>query len=176
MDGTTDKGNINNEIFHAHWCDVESTDKKVHTRMSYFGLSRPKEVNAQGLFDCLETSLQWIRISALNADEYKRLLGIGSDGETTFQSHLEWLDLQRVHDVIHILETQGWQKIVNEESDSLTSVEPIQRLGKRFRIPLENAGIEVEKLSDEFNKMVLGYRAVWWRLFHTPNAEEWFNC
>lgn len=22
----------------------------------------------------------------------------------------------------------------------------------------------------------MGYRAVWWRLFHAPNAEEWFNC
>ena len=41
MDGTTDKGNIDDEMFLALWCDVESTDEKVHTRMSYFGLSRP---------------------------------------------------------------------------------------------------------------------------------------
>ena len=103
------------------------------------------------------------------------------------KSRLEWSDLQIVRDVIYILETQGWQKIVDEESVSSTSTEPIQRLGERFRIPLENVGVEVEKLSDEFNEMVLhatqfyslstmGYRAVWWRLFHAPNAEEWFNC
>ena len=65
MDGTTDKGNIDDEMFLALWCDVESTDKKVHKRMSYFGSSKPKEVNAQGLFDCLQTPLRSIRISAL---------------------------------------------------------------------------------------------------------------
>ena len=65
-------------------------------------------------------------------------------------------------------------------------MEPIQRLGERFRIPLENARVEVEKQSDEFNEMVLyatqfysvsttGYRAVWWSLFHAPNAEECFT-
>lgn len=42
MDGTTDKGNIEDEMFLALRCDVESTDERVHTRMSYFALARPK--------------------------------------------------------------------------------------------------------------------------------------
>lgn len=71
------------------------------------------------------------------------------------------------------LRPKAGKKIVDEESDSSTSVEPIQRLGGggRFRIPLENAGVEVDQLSDEFNEMVLhatqfyslstmGYRSV----------------
>lgn len=80
MDGTTDKGNIDDEIFLTLWCDVESTHERVHRTMLYFGLSRPKEVNAQGLLGCLQTSLQSIGISTLNADECKRLVGIGTDG------------------------------------------------------------------------------------------------
>ena len=47
--------------------------------MSYFALSRPKEVDARGLFDCLETSLRSIGISAPNVDEGNRLVGIDTD-------------------------------------------------------------------------------------------------
>jgi hypothetical protein len=43
--------------------------------MSYFALSRPKQAVAHGLFDCLQTSLQSIKISALSAE----LVGIGTD-------------------------------------------------------------------------------------------------
>ena len=61
------------------------------------------------------------------------------------------------------------------------------RLGKRFQIPLESEGVDIERLPEEFQEMVLhatqfislstmGYRGVWWRLFHTPNASEWTNC
>ena len=45
----------------------------------------------------------------------------------------------------------------------------------------------LDRLPEEFCEMVLhatqffslstmGYQAVWWRLFHAPNAEEWLNC
>ena len=110
------------------------------------------------------------------------------------KSRLAWSDLQLVRDIIFSLETQGWHKIVDEEdasesddSEHLTSMEPIVQLGERFRIPLEGAGVDIERLPEEFHEMVLhatqfislstmGYQAVWWRLFHAPNASEWCNA
>lgn len=58
---------------------------KVHTNMSFFAVSRPEHVNAQGLFDCLQASLGRIGITALNADQCKRLVGIGTDGASAPQ-------------------------------------------------------------------------------------------
>lgn len=64
--------------------------------------------------------------------------------------------------VIFCLETQEWQKMVDEElspndqnTDHLTSLEPIVWLGEKFRVPLEAAGVDIEKLSEEFYEMVL---------------------
>ena len=48
----------------------------VHTNMSFFAVSRHRQVNAQGLFDCLESSLSQIGI-AINAEHCKTLVGIG---------------------------------------------------------------------------------------------------
>ena len=48
--------------------------------MSYFTVARPDTVTASGLFESLQTSLQRIGISAINAEENKKLVGIGTDG------------------------------------------------------------------------------------------------
>ena len=40
LDGSTDKGNIDNEILLVVWCDPNGTDEKVHTRLEYFSVSR----------------------------------------------------------------------------------------------------------------------------------------
>ena len=39
LDGFTDKGNIDNKILLAVWCDPNRTNEKVHTRMDYFLVS-----------------------------------------------------------------------------------------------------------------------------------------
>ena len=44
IDGTTDKGNIDDELLLVVWCDTDSDDEKVHTRMSFFAVARPKAV------------------------------------------------------------------------------------------------------------------------------------
>ena len=36
LDGSTDKGNVDNEVLLAVWCDPDGSDEKVHTRMDYF--------------------------------------------------------------------------------------------------------------------------------------------
>ena len=48
--------------------------------MSYFAVDRPKNVDAQGLFDYLESSLGRLGIQAVDAEHCKMLIGIGTDG------------------------------------------------------------------------------------------------
>ena len=79
MDGTCDSGNIDDEMLLIVWCDTEASDEKVHTRMMYFTLTRPKDVTGTGLFQCLEASLQVLGISAINAEESKKLVGVGTN-------------------------------------------------------------------------------------------------
>lgn len=64
MDGLTDTRNIDDEMFLVLWCDVDHEDEMVHTNMSHFAVDRPKKVDAQGLFDCLESSLSRLGIHA----------------------------------------------------------------------------------------------------------------
>lgn len=101
MDGSTDTGNIDDELFLVLWCDVDCDDQLVHTHMSYLCVSRPKSVNAKGLFDCLEGSLQRLGIEAISAEQCKMLVGIGTDGASAniaaaglkglVEKHAPWL-------------------------------------------------------------------------------------
>jgi hypothetical protein len=38
MDGSTDKAGVDNEVFMAVWCDINtfSSDEKIHTQTTYF--------------------------------------------------------------------------------------------------------------------------------------------
>ena len=49
MDGSTDKGNIDDELFLVLWCDIDSREERVLTEMSYLSVSRPKAVTGKGL-------------------------------------------------------------------------------------------------------------------------------
>ena len=77
LDGSTDKGNIDNELMMVVWCDINAEDEKVHTRISYF---RPESVRAEGLFQVLESGLERVGISEISPDLCKKLVGIGTDG------------------------------------------------------------------------------------------------
>ena len=114
------------------------------------------------------------------------------------RTRLLWSDLQLFRDIVFMLGSQGWQKIVDEQLDmshnaegtqqteSEDPLDAIDRLVERFRFPLERASAEVLEESREFETMIqyagqfislstLDYQAVWWRLFHAPNASEWSN-
>lgn len=83
MDGSTDTANIDDEMFLVLWCDVDHDDEMVHTNMSYFAVARPKHVDAQGLFDCLQSSLCRLGIQAVDPEQCKMLVGIGTDGASS---------------------------------------------------------------------------------------------
>ena len=80
LDGSTDKGNIDNEAMLVVWCDLDGHDEKIHTRLSYFKLARPKHVTAEGLFEMLAHCLQCLGIQEVDVDNCKKLIGIGTDG------------------------------------------------------------------------------------------------
>ena len=81
-----------------------------------------------------------------------------------------------------MLASQGWQKIINENED----LGAIDRLAEHFRLPLERANTEMDEIHIEFECVLqyatkyislstLDYRAVWWRLFHSPDCSAWVN-
>jgi len=47
MDESTDKGNADDELFMAVWCEHDS---RIHTRTTFFHFERPKSVDSRGLF------------------------------------------------------------------------------------------------------------------------------
>ena len=51
INGSTDKGNVDDELFMVVWCDTNGEDELVHTRKMYFHVSRPSTVTAAGLFE-----------------------------------------------------------------------------------------------------------------------------
>jgi len=80
MDGSTDVSKIDDELFLVQWCDVNGADEKIHSRMEYFTVIRPKSGDANGMFECLQSALQEFGIATLKAEKCKMLVGIGTDG------------------------------------------------------------------------------------------------
>lgn len=99
---------------------------------------------------------------------------------------MKWSDLDLIRDMILILETQGWQKIVDENESQPTGIEAVVNVGVKFKTPLESAGVSIEELRTEFMDVLehatqfislstLNYQEVWWKIFHSPYASEWSN-
>ena len=95
---------------------------------------------------------------------------------------MEWSDSQVIRDIISVLATQGWEKLL-EENDPM---EGIDRLLTRFTIPLQGAQAECDKIKEEMMSILqyavrfifqsmMDYRAVWWRIFNAPSSSEWAN-
>jgi len=77
-DGTTDKGNIEEEMFYAVYCDFNSGDMKVQVRNRFLAVRQPTSGNAAGLFECFKQTMEHINIP--EADWKAKLAGYGRDG------------------------------------------------------------------------------------------------
>ena len=88
------------------------------------------------------------------------------------KSRLSWSDLKLMRDIIFLLSTHGWEKLVEDESDMTA----IDRLAERFATPLKAAQANTDAVKTVFCEMSayavqyialssLGYHSVWWRLF-----------
>ena len=76
LDGSTDSGNIDDELFLAVFCDVDGMDDVI-------AVERPNDATVSGLFQCLQCCLHKIGVKAIDAEECKRLVGIGTDSTNT---------------------------------------------------------------------------------------------
>ena len=92
------------------------------------------------------------------------------------RSRMEWSNQQLMRDIICVLATQGWEKIVEEN----LPLESVERLVAKFTIPLQEAQANCDKIKEEMQSLLqyavdfislstLGYCAVWWRLFNAPS-------
>ena len=77
-DGTTDKGNIEEEMFHVVYCDFQLSDTKVQVYSRFLAVRQPTSVNATGLFECFKHAIEYMNIS--EADWKAKLVGYGYDG------------------------------------------------------------------------------------------------
>ena len=134
-----------------HWPTYAATLKKI------------TEENGESMYQCqaLKSVAQAKEHYSSNHQEYC------SSVTSCLKARLAWTDLQLIRDVIFVLKTQGWQKIVDEDdtsgteaagsaSEHASSREPIIRLAEvHFRVPLEGAGVDIDRLPDEFQEILL---------------------
>ena len=80
MDGSTDVGNVNNELLLVVWFDKEGVDEKVFTHISHLKVTKPSSVSAQGLFQVTD-ALQSVGlgITEVSPEECAKLVGVGTD-------------------------------------------------------------------------------------------------
>lgn len=62
---------------------------------------------------------------------------------------MEWSDQQVMRNIISMLATQGWEKAVEEEE----SLEFIDRLVLRSKLPLERAKVVCSLIKEEFQSL-----------------------
>lgn len=95
---------------------------------------------------------------------------------------MAWSDREMIRDIITTLATQGWEKILEDD----LPLDFIERLAERFATPLQGAQVHLNTIKEEFKFLLqyavqfislatIEYRAVWWRIFHSPSASEWSN-
>ena len=80
---------------------------------------------------------------------------------TCIKIRTQWSDIQTICDIIFVLGTQGWQKLLDKDTDvAVLDTEPattvtaeqmaIDRLVQQFQFPLESAGATVDLIKPEF--------------------------
>ena len=90
-DGSTDSGNIEEELFLVLYFDPRAEDGKVHVRDKFLSVRQPKRANAEGLFECFGRALGHVGITNWES----KLIGFGSDGASVnigargLRGHLE---------------------------------------------------------------------------------------
>ena len=62
MDGSTDSGNVEEELFLVVYFDPFSSDGSIHVRNRYLCVCQPKSVCATGLFESFERALTYLNL------------------------------------------------------------------------------------------------------------------
>lgn len=87
MDGSADKGRVENELFVILFCKRDDTQQQIKTYARYFCVLEPTKADADGLVECLSRALKSMGIEnllerecVLSARELPVLVGCGTDG------------------------------------------------------------------------------------------------
>ena len=76
MDGSTDSGNKEEELFLVVYFEPFSTDGSVHVRNRYLCVRQPNSVCATGLFEAFQRALAYLELD----QQPSKLIGFGCDG------------------------------------------------------------------------------------------------
>lgn len=87
------------------------------------------------------------------------------------KSRLYWSDLQLIWDIIFMLSSHGWEKVVQE--DDLSAIDRLKELEQLSRWLRWNLVWWLSMQSTILSLTYIDYHCVWWRLFHALNATEW---
>ena len=72
LDGSTDTGNVDNELILLMW--FSCSDEMVHTYTSYFKICWPSSVSAEGLFCMLQEAIRALGIVEIDEKSCSKLL------------------------------------------------------------------------------------------------------
>jgi hypothetical protein len=87
MDGSADKGRVENELFVILFCKRDDAQQQIRTCARYFCVLEPTKADADRLVECLSRALKSMGIDnllerecVLSAHEFPVLVGCGTDG------------------------------------------------------------------------------------------------
>ena len=89
MDGTTDAGNVEDELVAILYCAKDDASQQMTTCSRFLSLHSPQKADASGLLQCLGEALQFLSVenvldkdSVLSVEGKPVLVGVGTDGAT----------------------------------------------------------------------------------------------
>ena len=89
MDGSTDSGNVEDELVLIQYCVQDAAAKEMRSYSRYLSLEVPMRANADGLIECLGNALRILgidnildRASFLGVEHKPVLIGGGTDGSS----------------------------------------------------------------------------------------------
>ena len=87
MDGSVDKGKVENEVLLVQYCQLDNDLEEVISCSRFLKLVEPRKADANGLVECLGKGLQVMGVSdisdseqVLNVEGKPILVGVGTDG------------------------------------------------------------------------------------------------
>jgi len=87
MEGSVDKGRVENELFLIMFCAVDKDREEVRTKTRYWNVAEPRKAEAVGLVECIDTATTPLGIEnvlkmddILAVSELPILVGCGTDG------------------------------------------------------------------------------------------------
>ena len=103
MDGSVDKGKVENEILLVQYCQLDNDLEEVISCSRFLKLVEPRKADANGLVEYLGKGLQVMGVSdildreqILNVEGKPVLVGVGTDGNILDQNGMRGI-LQRNH-------------------------------------------------------------------------------